>query len=657
MKSISLLFLMLFYYSQPQLSNEERNNLLKKVTKSISIETFFRPLTSEEEEYYGEITYQASKIKEIIQEHNFPNSYNYIETEKITPIIKDQASCGCCWSFASTTALAYRFHKLGKDVDLSAQYPLSCYLRDCNSGDYLIDSQFNLVKNGTVTDSCMPFTSSRGINSNIEICPAKCNNGNDIEKFNSKSAYTTVYDYEQENYYDIVTVIMDQLITYGPVQSSIYVYEDFTLLNNKPNCGSEIYKYDGESKSVGGHAVVIVGYGQENNKFYWIIQNSWGTDFCDNGFAKIEFAEIGIEAVGFSQPYIEDNSPAKDISITFTKVNEYCNYFFTSTNSENNFEMFFNNNDLKMYFQCGSSPKSDSKNNEGICSMSQRSLLNERGIYKYSDYNTLLNQDNYTLNFPSGPLKEFQYYGADTVIAYSDIYISESGSTITLPFAPAEEDSNVYPNIYPNKNVNTPLSDCKVEDFLAFNVIVCTIKSNELSYFSSSNNLPLVYDYLCGKKEKIGKVSLLDKKNYPVFRIKEFLIDDSQIYANSNLEVILLADIEGSVSQIKNENYFFVGIKIERNSRYTYNYMPCVIPIPKRIQTNFQIYCESSELTFNNIYLAQYYFPDSNQEPFEVIIKDSIKGKIDNDIHILRSSNSLYNINIYLLILFGLLSL
>jgi cathepsin B len=657
MKSISILFLILFYYSQPQLSNEERNNLLKKVTKSISIESFFRPLTSDEEESNGKIYYEASKIKEIIQKYKFPSSYNYIEQEKITPVIKDQANCGCCWSFASTTALAYRFHKVGKDVDLSAQYPLSCYLRDCKEGDFLIDSQFNLVKNGTTTDSCMPYTSSSGINSNIEKCPAKCGDGNDIEKFNSKSAYTTVYDYEQENYYDIVTVIMDQLINYGPVQASIQVYEDFTLLNDKLNCGNEIYKYDGKSESVGGHAVVIVGYGQENNKFYWIIQNSWGTDFCDDGFAKIEFAEIGIEAVSFSQPYIEDNSPAKDISITFTKVNEYCNYYFTSTNSENYFEMFFNNNDLKTYFQCGSSPKSDGKNNEGICSMSQRSLLNERGTYKYSDYNTLLNQDKYTLNFASGPLKEFQYYGADTVVAYSDIYISESGSTITLPFGPVDEESVDYPNIYPNEKVNTPLSDCKVEDFAAFKVIVCTIKSNELSYFSSSNNLPLVYDFLCGKKQEIGKVSLIDKKNYPVFRIKEFLIEDSQNYANSNLEVILLADIEGSVSQIKKENYFFVGIKIERNSRYTYNYMPCQIPIPKKTQTNFNIYCETSETIFNNIYLAQYYFPDSGQEPFEVIIKNDIKGKKDDDIHIFRSSNSLYNINIYLLILFGLLSL
>ena len=657
MKSISILFLILFYYSHPQLSDEERNNLLKKVTRSISIESFFQPLTSAEDDDNGKITYETSKIKDIIQDHNFPSSYNYIEAEGITPIIKNQANCGACWSFASTTSLAYRFHKLGKNVDLSPQYPLSCYLRDCNAGDYLLDAQFNLVKNGTVTDSCMPYTSSSGKNYNIDKCPNKCNNGNDFEKYYSKSAYSTVFDLIQENYYDIVTVIMDQLINYGPVQSSIHVYEDFYSLNNLQNCKNVIYKYDGKSDSVGSHAVVIVGYGQENDKFYWIIQNSWGEGFCDNGFAKIEFAELGIERVSFSQPYIEDGLPSKDISITFTKVNDLCQFFFTSSNSENSFEMFFNNNDLNIYFQCGSNPKSDS---EGICSMNLRSLFNEKGVYKFSDYNALLKQNKYTLNFPSESLKEFQFYGADTVTTYSDIYISESGSIITLPFVPLDEENeenNDFPKIYPNENVNTPLSDCRIEDFVEFKVIVCTIKSNELSYFSSSNNLPLVYNFLCGKN-KVGNISLLDKKKYPVFRIKQFIIDTSQTSGNSNTtRTFLLANIEGSVSGITKNNVFFVGVKIKRNSRYIYNYMSCTIPKPENKQTNFEIPCVFRGNEFDDIYLLQYYFPNSDQEPFEVIIKDELKGIDDEDIPKFRSSNTLYNINIYLLILFGLLSL
>ena len=112
------------------------------------------------------------------------------------------------------------------------------------------------------------------------------------------------------------------------------------------NC-SEIYKYDGNSNYTGGHAVVIVGYGYENSKYYWLIQNSWGTNFCGDGFLKVEFGEIGIEKVAFSEPYIPDNnSTSKNISATFT-LNENCNLEFNTGIDEikETFELHFQNVD------------------------------------------------------------------------------------------------------------------------------------------------------------------------------------------------------------------------------------------------------------------------------------------------------------------------
>ncbi|KAF7113217.1 hypothetical protein RHSIM_RhsimUnG0149000 [Rhododendron simsii] len=46
-------------------------------------------------------------------------------------------------------------------------------------------------------------------------------------------------------------------------------------------------KDDDDAKTVGGHAVVIFGYGTENGQDYYWIQNTWGPEWGDNGIAKV----------------------------------------------------------------------------------------------------------------------------------------------------------------------------------------------------------------------------------------------------------------------------------------------------------------------------------------------------------------------------------
>ena len=38
------------------------------------------------------------------------------------------------------------------------------------------------------------------------------------------------------------------------------------------------------------HAVLLVGYGQEDGKYYWLIKNSWSSYWGDQGFVKIALA-------------------------------------------------------------------------------------------------------------------------------------------------------------------------------------------------------------------------------------------------------------------------------------------------------------------------------------------------------------------------------
>ena len=641
MKNFVILLLFLIFSINTNMSDKERNSLLQKLTEKISVD-----ISGEiKSKYYSEnhlkdtIKYEPEIIDSIMEQYNFPKYFNFFEDTGATINVKDQAKCGCCWSHAATTALAYRYHKIGIEVDLSPQHALSCYIRDCDAGNYLIDSQMNLVKNGTVTEGCLPFSSADGII--VDDCPTSCKDGSEFKKYYSKNAYMTQDYYSKETFYEIVTLILDQLNNYGPVVTGIDVYYDFMELHEDPErCHNEVYTYNEKSLYLGGHAVTIVGYGYMDSKYYWLIQNSWGEYACDKGFVKVEFGQIGVESVAFAEPNIKkDWEKPIGIPIKFESLDGYCNMNISSTDLTeywiNTLDIDFKNTETEKPFNYQCSIVSLINGKKKVCYYEHYNYYNDKGTFKF-DFSQSLGDDNYFILDSSFKEKEFNFYGIDAYdyVFSNYLYVSQEGSKIMFFYSNFGGDDRFISPIFPNENSTYSLSDCKNVNFVDFDFVYCDIKQNELDYFYDMNKQgsSLVYNVLCGYKQEVSTIVYkLDTNKYPIFKVKKFVLPQEKILSSQS-KFTGVADIEGSISgyhSTQSSFYLFAYIEIE-NQNYT-SLIQCVLNKPRRIMKNYLFNCyslsEIPEIPYNNVYFHPYNMPDQIQYPYEIYMKEIIKGE------------------------------
>lgn len=72
-----------------------------------------------------------------------------------------------------------------------------------------------------------------------------------------------------------VRAIQKELYKRGSIQATFYIYSDF--LSYKTG----VYQHVA-GEMLGGHAVKLIGWGEENGVPYWLIANSWNTDWVRN---------------------------------------------------------------------------------------------------------------------------------------------------------------------------------------------------------------------------------------------------------------------------------------------------------------------------------------------------------------------------------------
>ncbi|GKT35645.1 hypothetical protein ADUPG1_008761, partial [Aduncisulcus paluster] len=232
-------------------------------------------------------------LMQVVEESIIPTSFDSRETWpgcKTIQMIRNQGWCGSCWAHAASESFGDRYciaseqtQLTTEDDLLSPQWLCSCDKLDhgCLGGNPLLTGSF-LNISGIVKESCFPYVSGDGVST--PECISKCIDGSKMERFLSNG--TAVVS-------GSTTDIMKEINANGPVEAVFQVYTDFPLYS------SGVYQHVSGSYE-GGHAVKIIGWGTTNDTDYWIVSNSWGYDWGENGTFRIirGVDECGIESMG-----------------------------------------------------------------------------------------------------------------------------------------------------------------------------------------------------------------------------------------------------------------------------------------------------------------------------------------------------------------------
>lgn len=198
-----------------------------------------------------------------------PDSIDWTVEGGVTDV-KNQGQCGSCWSFSATGAIEGAwFVSTGELVSLSEQQLMDCSTSygnmGCNGG--LMDGAFEYAidKGGMCSEEDVPY---QGVDGTCSVCTP-------VVKI---SACTDVTPNNQLH--------LKEAVSNGPV--SIAIEADTTVFQHytggvisSASCGTNL-----------DHGVLIVGYGTDDDgTMWWLVKNSWGDTWGDNGYVKIARTE------------------------------------------------------------------------------------------------------------------------------------------------------------------------------------------------------------------------------------------------------------------------------------------------------------------------------------------------------------------------------
>lgn len=223
----------------------------------------------------GNVKLMSSLTDLLVDEELVQSEHYDLRTLDYSNPIKDQGSCNSCWAFAIASAYESSYAMVNEtSIDVSEQRILDCSgAGDCAEGGYVLFAMISLYENPSIiaTEKEFPYLNKQ---QDCIIEPNQTQYG--------VADIGIVGDLIQHGVDPTVDEIKRAIVKHGALISGVYATPKFIY-----HQGDGVFEEMDNGTQDATHAVNIIGW--DDSKEAWLIKNSWGANWGNNGYAWIKY--------------------------------------------------------------------------------------------------------------------------------------------------------------------------------------------------------------------------------------------------------------------------------------------------------------------------------------------------------------------------------